>query len=172
MDLPLGVVGVAFGTVLLPTFSGLFARNDHAGARRALGVSVLQMLAVMVPASVVTFFCAPWIVELIYEGHAFDATATVRVARALSVYGLGLSFFAIQKCMIPFFQAQKDMKTPLNVTLATIVLNAALNIAAVVCLPQEWRHVGLAASTSFCSFAGCLLFALAFIRQIRYNTRH
>ena len=53
-----------------------------------------------------------------------------------------------------------------------IVLNAALNIAAVVCLPQEWRHVGLAASTSFCSFAGCLLFALAFIRQIRYNTRH
>ena len=172
MDLPLGVVGVAFGTVLLPTFSGFFAREDHAGARRALGVSVLQMLAVMVPASVVTFFCAPWIVELIYEGHAFDATATVRVARALSVYGLGLSFFAIQKCMIPFFQAQKDMKTPLNVTLATIVLNAALNVAAVVCLPQEWRHVGLAASTSFCSFAGCLLFALAFIRQIRYNTRH
>ena len=55
------------------------------------------------PASVVTFFCAPWIVELIYEGHAFDATATVRVARALAVYGLGLSFFAIQKCMIPFF---------------------------------------------------------------------
>ena len=172
MDLPLGVVGVAFGTVLLPTFSGFFAREDHAGARRALGVSVLQMLAVMVPASVVTFFCAPWIVELIYEGHAFDATATVRVARALSVYGLGLSFFAIQKCMIPFFQAQKDMKTPLNVTLATIVLNAALNVAAVVCLPQEWRHVGLAASTSFCSFAGCLLFALAFIRQIRYNTHH
>ena len=161
MDLPLGVVGVAFGTVLLPTFSGLFAKGDVAGARRALRKSVLQMLVVMVPASVVTFFCAPWIVALIYEGNAFDATATVRVARALSVYGLGLCFFSVQKCLIPFFQGQKDMKTPLRVTVQTVALNAVLNVLAVVFLPQEWRHVGLAASTSFCAFVGCVLFILA-----------
>lgn len=159
MDLPLGVVGVAFGTVLLPTFAGYFAKRDHLGARRALKKSILQMLAVMIPASIVTFFCAPWIVWLIYEGRAFDATATVRVARALSVYGLGLAFFGIQKCLVPFFQAQKDMKTPLQVTLKTIVLNATLNILAVWLLPVEFRHVGLAASTSFCAFVGCgLLF--------------
>ena len=161
IDLPLGVVAVAFGTVLLPTFSGLFAKGDVAGARRALRKSVLQMLVVMAPASVVTFFCAPWIVALIYEGNAFDATATVRVARALSVYGLGLCFFSVQKCLIPFFQAQKDMKTPLRVTVQTVVLNAVLNVLAVVFLPQEWRHVGLAASTSFCAFVGCVLFVLA-----------
>ena len=158
MDLPLGVVGVAFGTVLLPTFSGHFAKGDVEGAKACLRKSVLQMLAVMVPASVVTFFCAPWIVWLIYEGHAFDPTATVRVARALSVYGLGLCFFSIQKCLIPFFQAQGDMATPLRVSVATVVLNAALNVLAVVLLPQEWRHVGLAASTSFCALAACLLF--------------
>ena len=161
MDLPLGVVGVAFGTVLLPTFSGLFARGDVAGARAALKKSVRQMLVVMVPASLVTFFCAPWIVALIYQGHAFDATATVRVARALSVYGLGLCFFSIQKCLIPFFQAQKDMKTPLRVTVQTVLLNAVLNVLAVVFLPQEWRHVGLAASTSACAFVGCVLFVRA-----------
>ena len=160
MDLPLGVVGVAFGTVLLPTFSGYFARGDVGGARAALRKSILQMLVVMVPASVVTFFCAPWIVALIYQGHAFDATATVRVARALSVYGLGLCFFSVQKCLIPFFQAQKDMKTPLRVTVQTVVLNAALNVLAVVFLPQDWRHVGLAASTSFCALVGCILLAM------------
>ena len=158
MDLPLGVVGVAFGTVLLPTFSGHFARNDIEGTKSCLRKSVLQMMALMVPASVVTFFCAPWIVWLIYEGHAFDADATVRVARALSVYGLGLCFFSIQKCLIPFFQAQGDMTTPLRVSVATVVLNAALNVLAVVLLPQEWRHVGLAASTSFCALVACLLF--------------
>ena len=158
MDLPLGVVGVAFGTVLLPTFSGHFARGDVEGAKACLRKSVLQMLAVMVPASIVTFFCAPWIVWLIYEGHAFDQTATVRVARALSVYGLGLCFFSIQKCLIPFFQAQGDMATPLRVSVATVVLNAALNVLAVVLLPQEWRHVGLAASTSLCALVACLLF--------------
>ena len=158
MDLPLGVVGVAFGTVLLPTFSGHFAKGDVAGAKACLGKSVIQMLALMLPASIVTFFCAPWIVWLIYEGHAFDATATVRVARALSVYGLGLCFFSVQKCLIPFFQAQNDMRTPLRVSVETVVLNAVLNVLAVVFLPVEWRHVGLAASTSFCAFVGCVLF--------------
>ena len=158
MDLPLGVVGVAFGTVLLPTFSGHFAKGDVAGAKACLGKSVIQMLALMLPASIVTFFCAPWIVWLIYEGHAFDATATVRVARALSVYGLGLCFFSVQKCLIPFFQAQNDMRTTLRVSVETVVLNAVLNVLAVVFLPVEWRHVGLAASTSFCAFVGCVLF--------------
>ena len=161
MDLPLGVVGVAFGTVLLPTFSGHFAKNDVEGAKACLRKSVLQMLAVMLPASVVTFFCAPWIVWLIYEGNAFDQAATVRVARALSVYGLGLCFFSIQKCLIPFFQAQNDMKTPLRVSVQTVFLNAVLNVLAVVLLPVEWRHVGLAASTSLCALVGCILFLRA-----------
>ena len=161
MDLPLGVVGVAFGTVLLPTFSGHFAKGDVEGAKACLRKSVIQMLALMVPASVVTFFCAPWIVWLIYEGHAFDSTATVRVARALSVYGLGLCFFSIQKCLIPFFQAQGDMKTPLRVSVQTVFLNATLNVLAVVLLPVEWRHVGLAASTSFCALVGCILLVRA-----------
>ena len=157
MDLPLGVVGVAFGTVLLPTFTGHFEHGDEAGASACLRRSVLQMLVLMVPASIVTFFCAPWIVWLIYEGNAFNEIATVRVARALSVYGLGLCFFSVQKCLIPYFQAQNDMKTPLKVSLKTIVINATLNVLAVFFLPVEWRHVGLAASTSFCALVGCVL---------------
>ena len=160
MDLPLGVVGVAFGTVLLPTFSGCFAKGDDEGARKALRSSILHMMVIMVPASIVTWFCAPLIVKLIYEGRAFDTQATVRVARALSVYGLGLCFFSIQKCLIPFFQAQRDMKTPLRVTVKTVCLNAVLNILAVVFLPEEWRHVGLAASTTLCALVGCILFIL------------
>ena len=161
MDLPIGVVGVAFGTVLLPTFAGHFTKGDEAGARRALRNSVLQSLAVMLPASVVTVFCAQWIVWFVYEGHAFDATATVRVSRALSVYGFGLCFIAVQKCLVPYFQAQNDMKTPLKVTVKTVCLNAVLNVLAVTLLPVEWRHVGLAASTSVCALAGCVLLARA-----------
>ena len=134
-------------------------------ARRALKRAIVQMTAVMLPATVVTFFCAPLIVKIIYEGNAFDAVATTRVARALSVYGLGLCFFAIQKCLVPFFQAQKDMKTPLRVTVQTVCLNAALNVLAIVALPQEWRHVGLAGSTSLCALVGCLLLLRALGHQ-------
>ena len=111
----------------------------------------------MLPASVVTFFLAPWIVWLVYEGKAFDATATIRVARALSVYGLGLCFFAVQKCLVPWFQAQNDMKTPLKVSMVTVGVNATLNILAVFLLPEEWRHVGLAASTVVCALVGAVL---------------
>ena len=171
MDLPLGVVGVTFGTVLLPTLAGRFAKGDVAGARKVLKTSILQSLAVMLPASVVTFFGARWIVWFVYEGNAFDAVATVRVARALSVYGLGLCFFAIQKCLVPYFQAQNDMKTPLRVTVKTVCLNATLNVLAVALLPMEWRHVGLAASTSLCAFVGCALLARAAGFHLHFGQR-
>ena len=166
MDLPLGVIGVAFGTVLLPTFAGLFAKNDAEGARVAFFSSVRNMMFVMLPAAAGLFVLAPEVTRVIYEGGRFDAVATTRVARAVSVYALGLGFFGLQKALVPWFQAQKDMKTPLRVSLATVAVNATLNILAVWLLPQEWRHVGLAASTVLCALIGCVLL----LRAARIST--
>ena len=165
MDLPLGVIGVAFGTVLLPTFAGLFAKDDMDGARAALASSVRSLMFVMLPAAAGLFALAPEITSVIYEGGAFDATATVRVSRALAVYAVGLGFFGFQKTLVPWFHAQNDMKTPLRVSLATVGLNAVLNILAVWLLPVEWRHVGLAASTVLCAAAGCAFLVAAARRR-------
>jgi len=156
MDLPLGVIGVAFGTVLLPTFSGFFAKGDVDGARAALVKSVVSLLTLMIPAGIALALLAGETVRVIYEGGAFGPAATVRVARALTVYALGLGFFGFQKTLIPWFQAQKDMKTPLMGSIYTVILNTALNVLAVFCLPVEWRHVGLAGSTTLCSVVACL----------------
>jgi len=157
MDLPLGVIGVAFGTVLLPTFAGFFAKGDVDGARDALASSMRSLMFVMLPAAVGLFVLAPEVTSVIYQGGAFDAVATVRVSRALAVYAVGLGFFGFQKTMVPWFQAQNDMKTPLRVTVYTVVVNASLNILAVWLLPVEWRHVGLALSTVLCAAIGCAL---------------
>ena len=165
MDLPLGVIGVAFGTVLLPTFAGLFARNDVEGARRALCESIVHLMFGMVPAAVGLFILAPEITSVIYEGHAFTAQDTLRVSRALATYAIGLGFFGIQKSLIPWFQAQNDMKTPLRVSVATVVMNATLNVLAVLLLPVEWRHVGLAGSTVVCAVAGCVLLGVLAARK-------
>ena len=164
MDLPLGIIGVAFGTVLLPTFAGLFANGDEEGARHALSSSVQSLMFVMLPAAAGLYALAPLVTAVIYEGGAFGATATSRVARALAVYALGLGFFGFTKSMVPWFQAQNDMKTPLRVSLVTVCVNAVLNILAVVLLPVEWRHVGLAASTVICAAIGCGLL-VAFARR-------
>ena len=147
MDLPLGIVGVAFGTVLLPTFSGCFAKGDVDGAREAFLSSTDNLLFVMIPAAVGLGVIAPDLTRVIYEGKEFDVTATIRVSRAVACYAVGLGFFGLQKTLVPWFQAQKDMKTPLAVSVKMVFLNATLNILAVWLLPVEWRHVGLAAST-------------------------
>ena len=165
MDLPLGIVGVAFGTVLLPAFAGFFARGDLDGARNALSSSVRSLLFVMLPAAAGLFALAPEITAVIYQGRAFDEIATVRVSRSLAVYSLGLGFFGFQKSLVPWFQAQNDMKTPLKVSVWTVCMNASLNILAVLCLPVEWRHVGLAASTVLCSMCGVAFLALAAHRR-------
>ena len=160
MDLPLGIVGVAFGTVLLPTFSGCFAKGDVAGAREAFLSSTDNLLFVMIPAAVGLGVIAPDLTRVIYEGKAFDAMATMRVSRAVACYAVGLGFFGLQKTLVPWFQAQKDMKTPLAVSVKMVFLNATLNILAVCLLPVEWRHVGLAASTVFCAGVACVYLAV------------
>lgn len=165
MDLPLGVIGVAFGTVLLPTFSGYFAKGDVEGAREAFVSSSRHMLFAMIPAATGLGILAPEVTSVIYHGGAFDDVAVMRVSRAVAVYAVGLGFFGLQKSLVPWFQAQNDMKTPLRVSVATVCLNASLNILAVVCLPEEWRHVGLAASTVFCSGCGISILACAARRR-------
>lgn len=157
MDLPLGVIGVAFGTVLLPTFAGHFAKNDTDGARQAMASSVQSMMFLMLPSAVGLAVLAPEVTRVVYEGGRFDAVATTRVARALAVYAVGLGLFGLQKSLIPWFQAQNDMKTPLRVSVITVCVNATLNVIAVWLLPVEWRHVGLAASTVFCAAVGATL---------------
>ena len=84
---------------------------------------------------------------------------------AVAVYAVGLGFFGLQKSLVPWFQAQNDMKTPLRISVYTVCLNAVLNILAVACLPVEWRHVGLAASTTLCAGCGCVLLACAARRR-------
>lgn len=155
MELPLGIVGTAFGTVLLPTFAGRFAKGDVDGARAAFVSSMRSMLLVVLPAAVGLVVLAPELTRLVYQGGRFDEVAVVRVARAVACYSLGLGFFCVQKTLTPWFQAQNDFRTPLRVTVRMVFLNAALNVAAVFGLPVEWRHVGLAASTVVCSGISC-----------------
>ena len=151
MDLPLGVVGAAFGTVLLPAYAERFSKNDASGARDVFVSSTRNMMFVMIPAAVGLAVLAPECVSVIYRGGEFDAVAVTRVSRAVACYAVGLAFFGLNKSLVPWFQAQNDMKTPLKVSVSAVVLNMALNLCAVLLLPLEWRHVGLAASTVLCS---------------------
>lgn len=165
MELPLAVVGTAFGTVLLPTYSAHFAKGDIDGARDTFVGSVRDLLFLMLPASVGLAVLAPDIVRVFYQGHAFTDVDTVRVSRALAAYAAGLAFFGFQKALVPWFQAQKDVATPRNIAVQTLIVNVTLNALSVFLLPVEWRHVGIAASLGLSAVAACVALSVLALRR-------
>lgn len=157
--LPLGVVATAFATVLLPTLSGAFARNDVEGARITLLRSAEDVMMLTIPAAMGLALLSFDITKVVYQGGAFTDVDTVHVSRALMCYAPGLLVFSLNKVFMPWFYAQKDMKTPLFASVCMVGANAFLNIVLVILLPQGWKHAGIAGSTVVCSLGSCCIFA-------------
>ena len=147
--LPLGLIGNAFGTVLLPTFAHQAESNDHAAMRATLEGSLRHVLLIAVPAAVGLTVLAGPVVNLLYvwpKGE-FQAQDAVWTARALAVFAPGLIFFSIQKALTPAFYALQDTRTPLRIGLWSVGLNFVLNVVCVLTWPQGWKHAGLLLST-------------------------
>ncbi|MGI5868963.1 MAG: murein biosynthesis integral membrane protein MurJ [Kiritimatiellia bacterium] len=157
--LPLGIVATAFATVLLPTLAGHFAHGDLDGAKTTFLTSVEDVLLLAIPAAAGLMLLSHDIVTIIYQGGEFKARDALRVSRALFCYAPGLLFFSLNKILTPWFHAQKDMKTPVRVSLAMVGANFTLNVLMVLTLPVEWKHAGIAGSTVVCSLASSAFLA-------------
>ena len=147
VELPLAVVGTAFSTVLLPVFSGRFACGDRDGARAEFLGAVRRMMVLMVPAAAGLALLAPDVATVFFQGRAFLPRDAARVARAASCYAPGLVFFGVNKALVPWFQAQGDVRTPVRISLVSVAANGVLNVLAALALPVEWRHAGIALAT-------------------------
>lgn len=166
--LPLGLFATAMGTVLLPTFSSQAAREDHEGLRRTLGYSLSNMFLVMIPAAVGLTVLAGPVIELAYlwQGGAFDAVSARQTYWALVCYAPGLVVFGVSKALTPAFFAMQDTRTPVRIAVWMAILNFSLNVLAIVLLPVNYRHSGMAAATVFCSAMSCMLLGRLLTRRI------
>jgi murein biosynthesis integral membrane protein MurJ len=108
--LPLGVVATAFATVLLPSLAGHFARGDAEGAKRTLAESAEDVLLLTIPAATGLALLSLDVVTVLYQGGEFTAQDSIHVSRALMCYAPGLLVFSLNKVLLPWFYAQKDMK--------------------------------------------------------------
>ena len=161
--LPLGLVGTAFATVLLPTLSQLAVDRNHAALRTTLERTLRTIAVVMVPMSVgVTVLALP-IVNLLYTWHSgrFNAESAMYTSRALMGYGPWLIAFSFCQALTPAFYAVKDTKTPVRYSVMNVGLNLALNLLFVFTWPNGWKHVGLAVSTGLCSAVNCAMLSRA-----------
>lgn len=151
MQLPLGVFGVAIGTVTLPLVSRHAALGDTAALRAALSKGLRLGFLLTVPSSIGLACLADPIISIIYERGRFDAASTAQTAGALRFYAIGLAAYAGIKVLAPAFYAVGRRKTPMLVSFGAIGVNLILNWYFTLHL--QMGHLGLALST------GCIAVA-------------
>jgi putative peptidoglycan lipid II flippase len=125
-QLPLGVVGIAIGTVLLPDLARRLRAGDGEGGAHAFNRATEISLALTVPAAVALMVIPVPLVAVLFERGAFGPTDTAATALALAIYGAGLPAFVLHKVLQPLFYAREDTRRPFLYALVSLAVNAAV----------------------------------------------
>jgi len=146
MQLPLGLFGVAIASATLPSVSRSAASGNLEEYRTTLSRSLGLVFLLTLPSSVGLAVLGRPMIGAIYEGGQFTAYDTMQTARALSAYAVGLAGYSAVKVLSPGFYALGDARTPMLVSLASILVNYLAALAL-----TRWAglgHTGLALATS------------------------
>jgi putative peptidoglycan lipid II flippase len=147
--LPLGIFGVAIASAALPRISRSAARRNFDEFRQILSRSILMILLLTIPASVGLVILGESMIGIVYQHGRFLAFDTHQTALALSCYAAGLAGYSTMKLTAPAFYALGDSRTPMLVSLASVLVNAVAAYAMV--RVAGFGHAGLALTTSVVS---------------------
>jgi putative peptidoglycan lipid II flippase len=160
-QLPLGVIGIAAGTVLLPEMSRLFAASDPGGALHAQNRTMALSLALTAPFFVAFIMIPDAIMRGVFQRGAFTGEAAGASAAVLTAYGFGLVAIVLLRSAVASFQAQGDTKTPMLIALGAVAVNVALKIL----LFKPLGAPGLAAATAAGAWINLLALCFFAIRR-------
>ncbi len=164
-QLPIGLVGVAAGTVLLPEMSRCFAREDWEGAFTAQNRTLGMTFALTAP-FVVAFMVIPdVIVRALFQHGAFQAGDSLATAAVLRAYGSGLVAIVAINALRSGFQAMGDTKTPMLVSLGALAINLLLKIL----LYKPLGAVGIALATSANAWINLAALAIIGLRRFLFQ---
>ncbi len=146
MQLPLGLFGVAIASATLPAISRSAAAKDTAEFRRTLSHSLTLVMLLTLPSAAGLAVLGESMIAVIYQRGHFRAADAHQTGIALACYALGLTGYASVKILAPAFYALNDARTPMLVSLASIVIN--FGVAYTMVHLFSLGHAGLALSTS------------------------
>lgn len=170
MQLPLGIFGVAIGTVTLPLVSKSAALGNTEQFRAILARGMRLAFLLTIPSAIGLAMLASPIISVIYQHGRFTAEMTRQTAGALQFYAIGLVSYAVLKVLTPAFYAVGKRNTPMVVSFLAIGANLFLNWLFTFRL--DWGHRGLAFSTSLVATINfLLLYALMRHHTTRLETR-
>ncbi len=160
-ELPLGVIGIAIGTVVLPSLSALSAQDDRQAFRDSLAWAVRMVLLLGIPAAVALWVLATPIISTLFFHGAMTPYDVMQSTASLQAYTLGLTAFMLIKVLAPGFFGRQDMKTPVRIATTALVANMVFNLILIWPL----AHVGLALATSLSAWLNAGLLAWMLTRQ-------
>jgi putative peptidoglycan lipid II flippase len=143
-QLPLGVIGTAVGTALLPLLSRQVRAGEAEASLGTLNRAIEYALFLTLPAALALIVSAYPVMWALFGRGAFDAESARLSSQALAAYALGLPAFVLVKVLAPGFFARGDTATPVKIGIAAVALNLALNLAFMMPL----QHIGPALATS------------------------
>jgi putative peptidoglycan lipid II flippase len=164
MQLPLGLFGVALGTVTLPLLSRLVVAGEMGAFRTELARALRLMFLLTIPSTIGLMILAEPIISVIYQHGRFDAYKAAQAGGALRFYAIGLAGYAALKVLVNAFYALDRRKTPMIVSFLAIGLNLLFNW--IFTFRLGWGHRGLAFSTGCVATCNFLLLYVLMQRHL------
>lgn len=143
-ELPIGMIGVAVGTVLLPMLSRHIKAGEHEKARHEMNRALELVLLFGIPATAALLVIAEPIIRVLYMHGKFTTHDMGATTAALMAFTAGLPAFLAVKVFAPGFFANHDTKTPFKIALICVVVNLCFNLLLI----HPFKHVGMAMATT------------------------
>jgi putative peptidoglycan lipid II flippase len=160
-QLPLGIIGFAIGTAILPLLSRQVRAGDEAAAIETMNRGLEYALLLTLPAALALGVTATPIVYGLYGHGAFHYASAVLSAQSLAAYAIGLPAAIVVKVLAPGFFARNDTGTPVRVAIAAVVLNLGLNLL----LMRPLQHVGPPLASSISGIFNCVSLGAVLMRR-------
>jgi putative peptidoglycan lipid II flippase len=167
-QLPLGVVGIAVGTAILPPLSRQLRLGQAADAVATQNRGLELACFLTLPAAVGLALLAGPILSVLFQRGAFGVTDTAATAAALAAYAVGLPAFVLVKVLAPAFFARHDTATPVKLAIAAMAANLCLTLV----LMQFLAHVGIALATTAAGWINALTLLVLLMRRRHFHFDH
>jgi putative peptidoglycan lipid II flippase len=158
MEFPAGMLGVALGTILLPSLAKHYADDNPSDYSKLLDWGLRLTLLLALPAAAALAVLAVPLIATLFNYGAFTAHDVAMTQRALVAYSVGLVGIILVKVLAPGFYARQNIRTPVKIAIVTLIATQLMNLAFIIPL----GHAGLALSIGLaaCLNAGLLLHLL------------
>lgn len=171
-EFPLGLFGVAIGTVILPHLSRQHAAENRDGYNHALDWGLKMVCLIGIPAAVGLAALAEPLCATLFQHGKFTAEDTRMVSLAVSAMSIGIPAFMLSKVLLPAFYSRHDTKTPMRVAIWTVLVNVVL-IATFVTLMRwaelPYAHTGIALATAMAGIFNAVVLAWLLHREGVYR---